>query len=96
MLSDNYSIGSHPTQMKTVPFWPNSMYCFLPSDSNYCVSISVVNYIPGILKSFKFLMEVDNEVITQPLMMRTSLLLLLLKVGPESAMRLVSPEVQKG
>ena len=60
VLSNNPSIGSHPTKMKVIPFLPNYMYCFLPSDANHHGSLRVVDHIPSFLKSFKFLLEVDK------------------------------------
>ena len=60
VFSNNPSIGSHPAKMKIIPFLPNSMYCFLPSDANQHGSLQVVDHIPSFLKSFKFLLDVDK------------------------------------
>ena len=34
VLSNNPCIGSQPTKMKVIPFFPDYMYCVLPSDAN--------------------------------------------------------------
>ena len=60
VLSNNPCIGSQPTKMKVIPFFPDYMYCFLPSDGNQHGSLQVVDHIPSFLKSFKFLLEVDK------------------------------------
>ena len=59
-----FCIGSHPTKMKLISFFPDYMYCFLHSDTNQHGSLQAVDHIPSFLKSFKFLLEVD-KVFTQ-------------------------------
>ena len=45
-------------------FFPNCMYCFLPSDSTEQGSVQLLNFIPEFLKSYTYLMEINNKVIT--------------------------------
>ena len=41
-------------------FFPNCMYCFLPSDSIDQGSVRLLNFIPEFLKSYTYLMEIND------------------------------------
>ena len=62
MLSNNYFDGRLTGQVQIVEFIPNCMYCYLPSSDKDRGYVQIFDYVPEFLKSFKFLVEIEQKV----------------------------------